>query len=435
MPYKFNPYTNNFDYYETVSSTTLGDFAPTTSAELAGVITDETGTGALVFGTSPTFTTQITAPIVIGGTSTTSTLTYKTTTGVGTTGADHIFQVGNNGATEAMRILNNGRVGIGVAAPLSPLHVNGDIAAVNANPVIFLGPSNGSPTTVLYHSIGYAQSSGFHIASATAGDMTIAARPTGGILFGTNSSAAQPQPRMFITNAGRVGIGTVTPGMRLHVLDSAAVESRVESTGSTATLSLRSQSSDFAMVTTGGSTSLTGGTGDTMNIILNGSGQTNQVNAAHTGGVGIGVGSPTAFLHIKAGTTAASSAPLKFTSGSLQTTAEAGAHEFLTDDYYLTITTGAARKKIVLAEISGAARMPQTGAALVTGNATLVAGTVTVNTTAATTNAKILLSRKTSGGTPGNILTYTISAGTSFTITSSSGTDTSEITYLIIEGF
>jgi len=37
----------------------LGQFAATSSAELAGVISDETGTGALVFATSPTITTDI----------------------------------------------------------------------------------------------------------------------------------------------------------------------------------------------------------------------------------------------------------------------------------------------------------------------------------------------------------------------------------------
>jgi hypothetical protein len=37
----------------------LSVFAATTSAELAGVISDETGTGVLVFGTSPTFTTSV----------------------------------------------------------------------------------------------------------------------------------------------------------------------------------------------------------------------------------------------------------------------------------------------------------------------------------------------------------------------------------------
>jgi len=49
-----------------VLSTTLGvnklsAFASTTSAELASVITDETGSGSLVFGTSPTFTTSVIA--------------------------------------------------------------------------------------------------------------------------------------------------------------------------------------------------------------------------------------------------------------------------------------------------------------------------------------------------------------------------------------
>jgi hypothetical protein len=61
------------------------------------------------------FGTSLFSPLIVGGTGTTQTLTYKTTTGVGATGADHIFLVGNNGATEAMRILNNGNVSIGTS--------------------------------------------------------------------------------------------------------------------------------------------------------------------------------------------------------------------------------------------------------------------------------------------------------------------------------
>ena len=60
---------------------------------------------------------------LIGGTGTTDKLTLRSTSGVGTTGADIIFQVGNNGATEAMRILNSGRVGIGIAAPTQYVHI------------------------------------------------------------------------------------------------------------------------------------------------------------------------------------------------------------------------------------------------------------------------------------------------------------------------
>lgn len=42
-----------------VTGTALSQFASTTSAQLAGVISDETGTGSLVFGTSPSFTTAV----------------------------------------------------------------------------------------------------------------------------------------------------------------------------------------------------------------------------------------------------------------------------------------------------------------------------------------------------------------------------------------
>jgi len=74
-----------------------------------------TGTGDVVLATTPTFVTNITTPLVVGGTGTTSTLNFKTTSGVGTTGADMKFLVGNNGSTEAMTILNNGNVGIGLS--------------------------------------------------------------------------------------------------------------------------------------------------------------------------------------------------------------------------------------------------------------------------------------------------------------------------------
>lgn len=65
------------------------------------------------------------------------------------------------------------------------------------------------------------------------------------------------------------------------------------------------------------------------------------------------------------------------------------------------------------------------------GSAVLVAGTVTVANTNIAANDLILLSRSTTGGTEGT-LSYTISAATSFTINSSSVTDTSTIAYMIV---
>lgn len=63
---------------------------------------------------------------------------------------------------------------------------------------------------------------------------------------------------------------------------------------------------------------------------------------------GIFLASPTAYLHLPAGSTVASTAPIKLTSGSLMTNPEAGAIEFLSDKYYATTTTGPIRKEIQL---------------------------------------------------------------------------------------
>lgn len=69
---------------------------------------------------------------ILGGTSTTADLILQTTSGVGATGADMHFKVGNNGATEAMTILNSGNVGIGTTGPAGKLQVyNGNILVFN----------------------------------------------------------------------------------------------------------------------------------------------------------------------------------------------------------------------------------------------------------------------------------------------------------------
>ena len=71
-----------------------------------------TGTGTTaVLSTSPTFTTDITTPLIIGGTAVGSALTLKGTSGIGTTATESIlFQTGNNGALTSLRIVNDGSV-------------------------------------------------------------------------------------------------------------------------------------------------------------------------------------------------------------------------------------------------------------------------------------------------------------------------------------
>lgn len=67
------------------------------------------------------------------------------------------------------------------------------------------------------------------------------------------------------------------------------------------------------------------------------------------------------------------------------------------------------------------------------GTATLVGGTVTVTNSAVTANTRIFLTSQADGGTPGFLRVSARSVGTNFTITSSSGTDTSTVAWILIE--
>lgn len=82
--------------------------------------------------------------------------------------------------------------------------------------------------------------------------------------------------------------------------------------------------------------------------------------------------------------------------------------------------------------IAGPTYMPSGAATSRVGNSTLVAGTVTVSNTSVTASSLIYLTKKTAGGTIGTSVDYSVSAGTSFTITSNNALDTSVYTWFII---
>ena len=121
---------------------------------------------------------------------------------LGTTDAQDVV-VKTNGV-ENMRILNsNGRVGIGTATPISKLH-------------IFDGTITQTQSTNISHSILMRNPSGrdwqlYHLSPSDAN------APNGFMFEHFNGTVWQR--RMTIDQTGNVGIGIVTPGAKLHVVD------------------------------------------------------------------------------------------------------------------------------------------------------------------------------------------------------------------------
>jgi hypothetical protein len=145
----------------------LSQFAATTSSQLAGVISDETGSGALVFGTSPSFTTGINAA------STTMALFNTTATTVNFAGA-----------------ATNGNFGYdGTAASTTRLSTGATVSGSTKTVDIGTGGASGSTTNI-------------DIGSDTAGALgtTFINSPT--ILMATALSPA---------TGAKVGIGTLEP--------------------------------------------------------------------------------------------------------------------------------------------------------------------------------------------------------------------------------
>jgi hypothetical protein len=89
------------------------------------------------------------------------------------------------------------------------------------------------------------------------------------------------------------------------------------------------------------------GTIDSEDVVLK-TNNTERLRVQSAGNIGIGVNAPTASLHIKGGTVAAGTAPLKLTDGPLLTTVEPGAIEYKGHTFYAS--TYLVRRSVMLAQ-------------------------------------------------------------------------------------
>ncbi len=166
----FSTYTIGDMLYADTASTLAKLVSPVTGQ----VITSGGAGVAPAWSASPTLTTSLTTPLFIGGTAVGSTLTFKSTSAVGTTDAI-IFQVGNNGGTESMRIIDSGNVGIGQTVPTALLDIKGTAAGAE----MIIGPWAGSTA---YMAVGLANSvaaTTYNFISSTTDTNLYLNRPTG----------------------------------------------------------------------------------------------------------------------------------------------------------------------------------------------------------------------------------------------------------------
>lgn len=161
----------------------LGQFAATTSASLAGVISDETGSGSLVFATSPSLTTPAlgaaTATSINGLTITTSTGTLTITNAKTLSISNTLTLTATDGSTLA--IGTGGTLGTAAYTASTDYCLTGDSRLTNAR----------TPTA---HAASHQNGGGDEIATATAAANAIPKAGAGGTLAmgwiptGTSSS-------------------------------------------------------------------------------------------------------------------------------------------------------------------------------------------------------------------------------------------------------
>ena len=152
----------------------------------------------------------IQSSLFFGGTGTTSDLNLKTTSGVGATGADMHFLVGNDGGTEAMTILNNGRVGIGTNAPNAPLDITGgspgSVGGFMSGALHITNPSGteNHNSVITGHNTFGGNTQLWYLGSTSSSNNNVAFinRQNANLSLSTNNTE-----RLIITNAGNVGIG------------------------------------------------------------------------------------------------------------------------------------------------------------------------------------------------------------------------------------
>ena len=209
---------------------TLAQFAATTSAQLLGVISDETGSGALVFGTAPTFTTTIDGGATFGAFASSTALTLGYT---GTAASTINISTGAT-ATATTKTVNLGTGG--AAGSTTNINVGSNIAGTTAisSPTITMAGVVDTATTATHY---YVETSGGNIAPKTLANArtelvtTAAVNAAGATTVGTVTSGTWSASFGAVSGAN---LTSLTAGNLAGTIPSAVLGNSTVNIGTTA---------------------------------------------------------------------------------------------------------------------------------------------------------------------------------------------------------
>jgi hypothetical protein len=200
------------------TSNKLSDFAATTSLELKNTISDETGSGALVFATSPDFTTSVTTG------SGTFALFNATATTINAFGAATVMSIGAatgkatfNSTDNSISSTTGGLVVSGGAGIAKSLSVAGRLQMFNgANYTAFVSAASGDVVYTLPPTVPSGVGSSY-LSASTTGVMAWVSAPTSGGSATPGGNNKQIQYNSSNTFAGASGFEYTTGGTAVTV--------------------------------------------------------------------------------------------------------------------------------------------------------------------------------------------------------------------------
>ena len=160
----------------TYTSNKLSVFSATSSAELAGVISDETGSGLLVFGTSPTFTTSILTD------SSSFNLLNSTATTINAFGATSSLTIGYASTNASTTNISTGATGSGRTKTVN-LGTGGVLGTTNVNIGGFVGTTTVNSPQIIFGDVNGASIEGASVFST----VSLFTLTTSGVDFATSS--------------------------------------------------------------------------------------------------------------------------------------------------------------------------------------------------------------------------------------------------------